>query len=88
MYESYMIWSDINRILSTYEVPLYILSYHSETAHIPLSLAEVSTLRLLPLAYMRTLETPYSSSMFHSHVIIGRGAPFTSRLPLVPCRSL
>ena len=34
-----------------------------------------------------TLEIPYSSSMLNPHVI-GRGAPFTSRLPLVACWSL
>ena len=39
---SYMIWSDINRISSS--TPLYSLSYHSEVAHVPLSLPQVSTI--------------------------------------------
>ena len=48
-------------------VPLYSLSYDSETAHIPLSLPEVSTLQhmCIPSKY----PTP---SMLHPHAI-GRG---------------
>ena len=53
-------------------VPLYCLSYDSVTARIRLSLPEVPTLQLPPLAHMHTLEIPYSSSMLHPYVI-GRG---------------
>ena len=48
---SYMIWSNINQI--SYSTPVFSLPYPSETAHIPLSLPEVSILQLLPLAYPR-----------------------------------
>ena len=68
-----MLWSDINRISC---IPVF--SHHSETAHIPLSLPEVSTLQVPPLAYPR-------NTLFLVNApphVIGRGTPFTTRLPL------
>ena len=49
---------------------MYSLSYDSDTAHIPLSLPEVPTLQLPPLANMRNLEIPYSSSILLLQSII------------------
>ena len=46
---------------------LYSPSYHSEKAHVPLSLPEVSTVQLP----WHTLEIRYSSSMLHYHIVLG-----------------
>ena len=53
---SHMIWSDINRISLSTPVFSLLSFYQSEVAHIPLSLPEVSTLQLPPLADLRNTQ--------------------------------
>ena len=79
---SHMIWSDINRISSS--TPAFSLPI---TLRRHISLFPFLKSPLYKILPWHTLEIPYSSTMLHPHVI-GRGTPFTSRLPLVACRSL
>ena len=72
---SHMIWSDINRISSSTPVFSLLSLLRRHVSLFPL----VSTLQLPSLAIPSKYPTPRCST---PHVI-GRGNPFSSRLPLV-----